>query len=306
MSTIHGGEAIGRRVRVALVLGVVGLVALTGCSAGNSGSSDSAATAPSPNGLADTVAGTPGGRAATTPEKGATGFTLPASYADRSIISKASLTVRVKDVRAAARDAATRAVGAGGFVAGEQTQAQPDRPESASAVLTLRIPAAHLEQELAQLAGFGQLITQDQSAEDVTTQVVDVAARLKSQQASVARIRALLSKANTIGEIVAIEAELSQREAEVESLAAQSKALADQTSLATVTATFVGTANDAVPVTDATGFTAGLSRGWHAFTTSASWVLTALGALLPFAVLAVLVAIPVRVLLRRRHRAVAA
>ena len=305
MSALSGGEAIGRRARVAVVLGVVGLIALTGCSAGTGASSENTATAPTANGLADTSGGAPATRA-TASDKGTTGFALPASYADRSIISKASLTVRVKDVRAAARDAATRAAGAGGFVAGEQTQAQPDHPESASAVLTLRIPANHLEQELTQLAGFGQLITQDQSAEDVTTQVVDVAARLKSEQASVARIRALLSKANTIGEIVAIEAELSQREAEVESLAAPSKALADQTSLATVTATFVGTANDTVPVTDANGFTGGLSRGWHAFTTSAAWVLTALGAVLPFAVLALLVGIPVRVLLRRRQRAVAA
>ncbi len=289
---VHPTGRTTRRRRMALAGALVGLVALGGCSASTTASSGPAGASAALNGAAPTdKSGAP---------RSADG-SLPAALADRSIISKASLTVRVKDVRAAARDAASRAAAAGGLVAAEQTQAQPDQPENASAVLTLRIPADRLEQLLGQLAGLGQLVTQDQSADDVTTQVVDVNARLKSQQASVARIRALLAQARTIGEIVAIESELSQREAAVESLAAQSKALADQTSLATVTASFIGTEKDPAPPVDARGFTAGLRRGWNAFAESAGWVLTAFGAVLPFLGLALLLAVPLRLVLRRRQ-----
>ena len=292
-------------VRGALGAAVLGLVILTGCS-GNATSASGEGGARPTNGSVPAANPDTGTLAVPATGKDASAATLSAALPDRSIISRASLTVRVKDVRAAARDAATRAEGAGGLVAGEQTKAEPEHPELGSAVLTLRVPADRLETMLSQLAGLGELVTQDQSAEDVTTQVIDVAARLRSQQASVDRIRLLLSRAKTIGEIVAIESELSQREAAVESLAAQAKALGDETALATITATFIGTAADVAPPVEATGFVAGLRRGWHSFAESASWLLTGLGTLVPFVVLALLVGIPLRVLLRRRQRTVVA
>lgn len=289
-------------VRGALVIGLLATLALAGCSASDT-SSSGVAPGSATGELAPGVSGSPNSTLdlPATGKDGSVSTLLPAALADRSIISRASLTVRVKDVKAAARDAATRAASAGGIVAGEQTEAKPDHPESGNAVLTLRVPGNQLEKVLGQLADLGDLVAQDQSAEDVTSQVVDVAARLKSQQASVNRIRLLLARATTIGEIVSIESELSQREAAVESLAAQSKALADQTSLATVTATFVGTGSDVVPPVESTGFVGGLKSGWNAFAASASWLLTALGALLPFAALALLLAIPLRLIVRRRQ-----
>jgi hypothetical protein len=47
------------------------------------------------------------------------------------------------------------------------------------------------------------------------------------------------------------------------------------------------------------GFVAGLSRGWHAFLASLAWLLTVLGAILPFAVGIALAAWLVRLLIRR-------
>ena len=147
----------------------------------------------------------------------------------------------------------------------------------------------------------GVLVSQDQSSTDVTGQVIDVAARLASQQASVDRIRALLSQASTIGQVVAIEGELASREGALESLQAQAKQLADQTSLATVTATFVGPqAAAVVPPAPRTGFGRGLAQGWAAFTAATTWVLTALGAALPFALVAAAAASLVLLLRRRR------
>ena len=83
-------------------------------------------------------------------------------------------------------------------------------------------------------------MSEDQSADDVTGQVIDVAARISAQRASVARIRALLAKATTLGQVVQVEGELTTRQAALESLEGQAAALADQTSLATATVTIVG------------------------------------------------------------------
>ena len=51
---------------------------------------------------------------------------------------------------------------------------------------------------------------------------------------------------------------------------------------------------------DDTGFLAGLTAGWTAFTTSVGVLLTVIGAALPFAVVLALVAVPLWMWLRRR------
>ena len=230
-----------------------------------------------------------GGAAALSPADANKAFsTVLPGLQDRSIIRTANLSVRVKDVLASAGKAETLAAGAGGFVAGEQTQADPDQPDLARAVLTLRVPGPRLPQLLGDLGRLGALISQDQAASDVTAEVIDVQARIASQQASVNRIRALLGQAKTIGQVVQIEGELANREGALESLKGQSKALADQTSLATVTATLVGSGSAPPVVTPAeTGFGHGLKQGWKAFTTATTWLLTALGAVLPFLIIGV-------------------
>jgi hypothetical protein len=52
---------------------------------------------------------------------------------------------------------------------------------------------------------------------------------------------------------------------------------------------------------DDTGFLAGLAGGWHAFTASVLVLLTALGAVLPFALAALVVGLPVWWGVRRRR-----
>ena len=172
----------------------------------------------------------------------------------------------------------------------------------------LRVPADRLPALLTQLHGLGTLVSEDQSADDVTGQVIDVAARISAQRASVARIRALLAKATTLGQVVQVEGELTTRQAALESLEGQAAALADQTTLATATVTIVGpkaVVTVTKPAPAPTGFAAGLSKGWHAFSVAGTWLLTTLGVLLPFLVLLVPLAIGGWVLARRRSRSVA-
>jgi hypothetical protein len=220
----------------------------------------------------------------------------------RSVVRTAALTIRVPDVLAASARADALATSLGGFVAGEQTQAEPDHPSKAEAVLTLRVPAAQLPQLVSALHGLGTLVSEQQNAADVTGQVIDVQARIAAQRASVARVSALMSRATTLGQVVLIEGELTRRQADLESLEGQAAQLADQTSLGTVTATLVGPSATPVakPPPPPTGFGAGLSRGWHGFATAATWLLTVIGTALPFLLLAVPLLALVAMLRRRQ------
>jgi hypothetical protein len=128
----------------------------------------------------------------------------------------------------------------------------------------------------------------------------DVDARVASIQASIARVRAILSRAERIGDVVSVEGELSRRTTELESLQARQRALAGQVNYATITLQLTADRAAApAPPPDRAGFVGGLRDGWHAFAATLGWVLTALGAVLPFLLLAVPVV--VALLLRRRR-----
>jgi len=213
----------------------------------------------------------------------------------RSIIYTGTITLRVDDVPAAAARIAALATGAGGFVGGDQRQLDADH---STATLTLRIPAEKFAGTLDAIGRDGQEKSRSISTDDVTATVIDLDARIKTQQASVDRMRDLLAKAQSITDVATVEAELSKREADLESMQAKQRNLADLTALSTITVTLLGK-DAASPKPPATGFVGGLQHGWHAFLAAIDGLLTVLGALLPFLVV---LGVPLLVWLRLRRR----
>ncbi len=227
--------------------------------------------------------------------------------ADRSIVYTAALTVRARNVAAAAAQAQSIATGAGGYVLSSGTVVDPAGGAATSADVVLKVPPGSFSTVLRSLLGLGTSLGSSQHVDDVTDQVVDVAARLQSQQASVARVRALLAQARTVGEVVAVESELTKREADLESLLGRQRALDAQVALSTITLRLVSPAAASVgPRSAPRGFLAGLRAGWHAFVRALVASLTVLGVLLPFIVtvgLLLLAGVPLRRLLLARRQA---
>ncbi|MDP9241471.1 MAG: DUF4349 domain-containing protein, partial [Actinomycetota bacterium] len=216
-------------------------------------------------------------------------------------IFTAELTLRAKS-GADVADIATRATdlitAEGGSLAGDR---RTEAGSSTQADLILKVPPEKYPALLEQLAKLGKELSRSAQAEDVTDQVIDVASRVTSQEASVARIRKLLTGARTLGEVVQIEGELARREADLESLKARQRALDAQTSFATITLHVRGPAAAVKPpAKDERGFTAGLKAGWRAFAAATTWLLTAIGALLPFLILTAVVLAAVTAVRRRR------
>jgi hypothetical protein len=220
---------------------------------------------------------------------------------ERSLVYTATITVEVESVARAADEANALAIGVGGIVAGDQRTIEED---GSQATLVLRVPAERFSSTLDDLADLGTEQSRQVQAEDVTEQLVDLEARIATQQASVDRIRELLARAATIGEIVSLESELTRRQADLDSLVQRRETMSGLVDLATITVVLHGPSGPVEEEETETGFLAGLRSGWDGFLASVTIVLTIIGWLLPFAIA---IGAPVIVILwilrlRRRRR----
>ena len=216
----------------------------------------------------------------------------------RSIIYTANLSLRVKKgstVSAKADQAANIVTAVGGYVSGEQEVVPPGKHRVPQIDLTLKIPSAQYAPILTKLKGLGEKISFNSHAVDVTQEVADVASRVTSAQSAIKQLRALLSHAGSVTQLLTVQQTINRQESDLEALLAQQRALAHETSYATVTVVLVGHHAPVAPPKpkkSSPGFVAGLKGGWHALVTVVGWVVTVLGSLLPFLVpIAVLAAI---------------
>ncbi|HLV72145.1 MAG TPA: DUF4349 domain-containing protein [Vulgatibacteraceae bacterium] len=215
----------------------------------------------------------------------------------REVVHSAELRVRAGDVGASAAKAKQMVTGAGGYVERETSRTRPPRSE-----LRLRIPADRYTELLDRLGTeLGSKLSLTQEAEDVTGEVADVAARVRSAEASLASFRKLYERADSIDEIIRLEREIAEREADLEALQAREKSLKNRTGFATVTVTLVGEVPPDEEDEPRGGFVGGLQSGWAAFTSFVGGVALVLGWLLPFLVTAAVLGLPV-LLLRHRIR----
>ncbi|MFK4546139.1 hypothetical protein RKD29_005735 [Streptomyces tendae] len=270
---------------------LVTALAVTGCSASDSGSDAGGnAKAAAPQQGSPAEGSQADGKAGAAGEAGTadTGASAPPKLAPSHVVRTVSLSVQVEDTPRALDAARTATEDAGGYVGDESTTRDAEGHERTE--VTLRVPVARYEDVLDDLEGAGKLLRRDAKAEDVTDQVVDVDSRVKSQRASVARVRELMDRATKLSDVVALEGELSTRQAELEALLARQAALKDRTSLATITLSLSQTPIEHVEKKDDEdpGFLDALAGGWDAFVTMLRWVAVVLGAVLPFAAAAAL------------------
>jgi hypothetical protein len=173
------------------------------------------------------------------------------------------------------------AEGRNGFVSGDTRSIDADR---SVATLVFRVPADRFTPTLDALAKLGTEESRQVEATDVTDLLVDLDARIATQEASVARVRELLARAQTIGEIASLESELTRREADLDSLKQRRAKAAGLVALATITVVLRGPSATVGPNEPDTGFLAGLREGWRGFLASVTVVLTVIGWLLPWAI----------------------
>jgi len=277
-----------------LATGLLAALTVTGCSTGSEGGSSSSDSAASAGGTDDSAAKE---AAKTAPDSDT--VVAARSAADRKLARSAQLQVKVGSIPKAAAEIRGIALAQDGAVVSEELYSGPDTAgDDVRSTLTISVPASSLEATIDRVSRVGEVQVRTSSARDVTDTYVDTEARVASLTASVARIRALMADATNVRDLVSIEEELSRRQSDLDALKAQLASLTQSVAMSPVTVTL--STDDVAPV-GASGFLSGLRAGWSAFLASLAVLVTAVGAVLPFAVAAAVVAVPLVWWLRRRR-----
>lgn len=217
----------------------------------------------------------------------------------RAVISKGQVSLESDDLDKARFELQKLLDTWNGTITNEQSSADEEGRTDRQR-LEIRVPSTVFGTAMDGISKLGKLVDRSRTSEDVTTQVIDNDARVRSQKLSLARVQALLAKAKDLNQIIAIEDQLSQRQAELDSLEQQQKYLADQTTQATISLYLTASRPDR-PSSDDDGFTAGLTAGWDHLGSATSAVLEGVGAALPFTAVVALVALPGWLIWRRRR-----
>lgn len=286
---------LARRGALSGAILIAGCLLLAACASGTSITATSGAMsvghapaipAPRAAGLGRASNGAAGQRASVT--------TAGLGPASQSIIYTANMTVRSTNVGTAVRRVIGIVVAAGGYTSAEHAATGTPGKTGETVDITLKIPVPAYQSVLAQLSSpaLGKQISMQQQATDVTQQVADVNSLVTSQQDAISALQGLLKRAASVSGLLQVQQQISADESTLNSLLAQQRALDHETSYGTVTMTLVSQVHQAAAHKKAKqhSFASGLAAGWRALRHATAWVLTALGAALPFLVVAAVLA----------------
>ena len=248
---------------------------------GTSGGSSTEARASAPAPLAPGVAADTAAVA-----KGAPSLAV-ADKAGAKVIKTANLRVEVgkNAFRSAFDRAASVAARYNGYVA-SSSEATVDEKAS-EGTLTIRVPADQFDAARRDLAGLGKVEHQELGGQDVTAQIVDYDARIRSLQAQEQALSALLGRARSVGEVLEVQGQLFNVRQQIEQLQAERSNLDAQAAMATITATvFEPGAIAAKPRPQpATGLAHSWDRAWDAAVAVIGGMVIVTGVLVPLALL---------------------
>ena len=169
---------------------------------------------------------------------GQSGQNQLAATLDASLIVKTGqMTLEVANLDSVVSQAQSTIAGLGGYVA---SSSRSGSEGSASETVTYRFPVAHWDDALAALRKLAsKTVTEQTDSSDVSTQAIDLDARLSNLKTTESALQAIMARASAIPDVLAVEQQLSSTQTEIEQLTAQRAHLGDQAAMSTVTATFM-------------------------------------------------------------------
>lgn len=153
----------------------------------------------------------------------------------RKIIRSATLRIEAKAVLEALNTATRLSDQVGGYVVSSRTWHVDNQPY---ATLSFAVPVDRFEEALTQTRSLGDVQDENVSSQDVTSQFVDLEARIVNLEATATRIRTFLEETKNVAEALNVNRELSTVESELEVLKGQRNALGQQTAFSTVNIDF--------------------------------------------------------------------
>ena len=144
------------------------------------------------------------------------GFELPAGV---KMIYRANLELETQEFDKAASDIAALTQRLGGYFEEQNTYNRNANYRSAG--YTVRVPAARFQEFLDQAGTLFHVVSQTQSAENVSEYYYDMESRLETAKIKLARLQDLLAKAENMEDIITIESAISDTEYQIENLSGE-------------------------------------------------------------------------------------
>ncbi len=206
----------------------------------------------------------------------------------------------------------------GGFVANSQTQSSgasgttgaagttaasgsSDGPPSGS--VTLQVPVANFAALLAEAKSLGKPSAVTTKATDVTGQYVDLQARIDALEASRQQYLTIMTKASSVGDVLAVQAQLDNLQSQIEQLQGQLAVLDSDTAYSTlIVALREPGAHHHAPAPAASGVTKAWHDSLHGFAVGVDGIIRLAGPLLFALLLLAALVLGGRVTLRRLQR----
>jgi hypothetical protein len=162
--------------------------------------------------------------------------TLAATLDATLIVKTGQLSLEVSDLDKAVTQAQSTIVGLGGYVSSSNRSGTGD---DATASVTYRLPVGRWDDALTALPKLASKTLSEQTdSSDVSSQVVDLNARLDNLKATESALQAIMARASAIPDVIAVQSQLTQTQGEIEQLTAQRDHFKDQAAMSTLTVTF--------------------------------------------------------------------
>lgn len=153
---------------------------------------------------------------------------------DRKIIYEANLEMETLEFDASVKAIFEEAEKLGGYVSGTSLHSDKWQGAARSASYTFKIPANNYSQFIQGLASSGNVTYQNETTQDITSEYVDVEARLKSLKTQEERLIEMMENAGELETLLAIQNQLSEVQYKIESYTSQMRTFAAQVSYSTI------------------------------------------------------------------------
>lgn len=168
----------------------------------------------------------------TTSESG-TGSTVSA---DQKLIKKVNIDAETEDLDTMLSELNGQISEMGGYIESQELYngSAYSSYRSRSATMTIRIPADKLNGFVSQIRGISNVVTYNESTDDVTLTYVATESRMAALETEQERLLELMAKAETMSDLLEIEERLTEVRYELESVTSQLRVLSNKVSYATV------------------------------------------------------------------------
>lgn len=187
-----------------------------------------------------------------------------------------------------------------------QNQSVSNRGTYRYGTYTIRIPAQHFEDFLLKVGDSCHVLYKTSAEDDVTDAYYDVESRLITQKTKLERLQELLSRAESMEDIITIESAISETELAIEQLTGSLRTYDNRINYATVDMSLSEVyrlSNEEEPVTTFGGrLSAAFQGGWRAAVTAGENLLVFLAYNWVLLLLMLLVALMVLVVILRKTR----